>query len=92
MESPTEASIPEIIDDPSLKTRSRIFWETVVTSVFGGYPLSAAIFPLFLLWVFSVHLMHQEIYELVTGNGAALQERRLVNLNYCPFNHTLELL
>jgi len=63
---------PEIIDDPSLKTRSRIFWETVVTLGFWGVILYLLQFFLsFLLWVFSVHLMHQEIYEL--GNPEMLR-------------------
>jgi poly-beta-1,6-N-acetyl-D-glucosamine biosynthesis protein PgaD len=71
-ESRQRPPYPEVIDEPGLKTKKRVFWESLVTLSFAGVVLYLLGFIItFLLWVFGYHLMHLEIYEL--GNQEMLR-------------------
>lgn len=64
-ESGQRASYPEIIDEPGLKTKKRVFGETLVTLGFGGVILYLLGFIFtFFLWLFGYNLMRLEIYDL----------------------------
>jgi poly-beta-1,6-N-acetyl-D-glucosamine biosynthesis protein PgaD len=64
-ESGQRPAYPEIIDEPGLKTRKRIFWETIITLGFWGVVLYLLGFLITsILWLFGFHLIHHEIYEL----------------------------
>lgn len=56
---------PEIIDEPGLKTKKRVFGEIVITLGFWGLILYLLEFIITIfLWLFGFNLMHLEIYEL----------------------------
>ena len=54
---------PEIIDIKGLKTKKRVFIETVITLSFWGLILYLlAIFVTFILWLFGLQLFYYDIY------------------------------
>jgi poly-beta-1,6-N-acetyl-D-glucosamine biosynthesis protein PgaD len=64
MDEPRQrSSYPEIIDIKGLKTKKRVFIETVITLSFWGLILYLlAIFVTFILWLLGLRLVYYEIY------------------------------
>ncbi len=55
---------PEIINEPGLRSKKRVFWETMVTlGLWGGFLYLLEFIFLFTLWVFGFNLIQLEIYK-----------------------------
>jgi len=64
-ESGQRAPYPKIIDVRGLKTKKRVFWETVLTlGLWGVFLYLIGFIAAFILWLLGLRLLSREIYEM----------------------------
>jgi poly-beta-1,6-N-acetyl-D-glucosamine biosynthesis protein PgaD len=90
------AANPEIIDEPRLVTKKRIFFETSITLGFWGLVLYLiALVITFILWLFGVNIIYTEIYrpgfsqmiDLLQRAGRITSVVVLLELLWCYYNY-----